>query len=91
MKKLSFLSNIHIANQIKIRNSKKMRNLAQKIASSFYKNKYFDTQISYSTFSHHRGSTYMAVRCKLKRAKNTKNAFLTVNCPYIGQPDNQID
>ena len=19
--------------------------------------------------------------------KNTKNAFLTVNCPYIGQPD----
>ena len=29
-----------------------------------------------------------AVQRKLKkRAKNTKKALLTVNCPYVGQPD----
>ena len=25
-----------------------------------------------------------------KSAKNTHKKILTVNCPYIGQPDNQI-
>ena len=33
-------------------------------------------------------STYMVVRLSNKRAKTTKNAFLPLKWPFVGQPDN---
>ena len=33
-------------------------------------------------------STYMVVRLSNKRAKTTKKAFLHLNWPFVGQPDN---
>ena len=35
-------------------------------------------------------STYMVVRLSNKRAKTTKNAFLPLKWPFVGQPDNHI-
>ena len=35
-------------------------------------------------------STFMVVRLSNKRAKTTKNAFLPLKWPFVGQPDNHI-
>ena len=70
--------------------------------SQFFKStnsEHFFTKISgngpwvsrrYSCIGQGCSSTYMVVRLSNKRAKTTKNAFLPLKWPFVGQPDNHI-
>ena len=70
--------------------------------SQFFKStnsEYFFTKISWngplvsrrnSCIGQGCSSTYMVVGLSNKRAKTTKNAFLPLKWPFVGQPDNHI-